>query len=114
MPRAAPFRVRADDGRMGWVANWLTAPAPEIKPRLFAVGKRGHGGAPPKARARPVAAKAPGRGAAKAPGRGAAKAPGRGAPDIGKRLRKLKSLYREELITKEEYQAKRRELLKDL
>lgn len=95
--------VRSDDGREGWVAGWLTqrvstaasAPARKVqKPRPAAAQPR---------QVRQTPAKQP--------------APKQAAPkqaDAAARLRKLKQLHDQGLVTDAEYAAKRKEILETL
>lgn len=103
-------QVRDREGRMSWVAGWLTANAPEAREKFFSAS-----GATAPSRKRPVPSSPPS--TASAPAKRNAPPPAAGDADnkdVVNRLRKLKALHDDGLITDGEYKSKRAEILKDL
>ncbi len=91
------IQVMKEGGQLGWVASWLTYP----DGKLSAADFQSVGVAPT-----PVADKAP---------TPSAKAAGGGDKDDSlARLKRLKKLYEAELISEEEYNAKKQEILSEL
>jgi len=87
------IRVKNEGGDIGWVAAWLTYEDAKLSPDTFADSG---------ARAVPAAAPAP------AP---ATQATGTAQADPLSRLKKLKALFKAELISEEEYKMKKKEIL---
>jgi curli biogenesis system outer membrane secretion channel CsgG len=98
------IQVRTQGNVAGWVAGWLTVKDPALSAANFATGAAGSG---------KITAPAAGSSGAAATGGAAGGATG-GAGDVKARLNKLKQLYEADLITKQEYEAKRQEILADL
>ena len=92
------IQVRTEENVKGWVASWLTVKDSALSAATFQTGTADTGKI-----AAPAAARSTG-----------AAATGGGIGDIKARLKKLKQLYDAELITKEEYGAKRQEILAEL
>lgn len=99
------IRVKSEGGDIGWVAAWLTFEDTKLSPEHFAPAP-----APvvPAAQPQP-AAPAP---AASATAAGASAPSSQGA--LIARLKQLKELFNAELITEEEYTAKKKEILDKL
>lgn len=99
------IRVKSEGGDIGWVAAWLTFEDTKLSPEHFAPAP-----APvvPAAQPQP-AAPAP---AATATAAGASAPSSQGA--LIARLKQLKELFNAELITEEEYTAKKKEILDKL
>ena len=99
------IRVRTQGGDIGWVAAWLTIQDTELAPESFA---------PTPAPVVPAAQPQP---ASPAPTASAAAAGAPSAPskeELIARLKQLKELFNAELITEEEYAAKKKEILDKL
>ena len=83
------IEIEDQNGRVGWTASWLT--------------RRDTGGAPPRRASSPAPAPAPSAAASS------------GSTDaLAARLKKLKTLYDQGLISESEYKAKRQEILEKL
>jgi curli biogenesis system outer membrane secretion channel CsgG len=91
--------VETRDGRFGWIAGWLVEADFSVSAEDFGL------------RAPVAAASAP---PPPPPPPAAAPVPASGGGGLAERLKKLKSLYDQGLITDEDYDAKRKEILESL
>jgi curli biogenesis system outer membrane secretion channel CsgG len=95
------IRVKSEGGDNGWIAAWLTYEDPKLSPEIFQGG----------AQVVPAAATETS-GSAPAPVSAAPK--DKAGDDPIARLKKLKALFGAELISEEEYNAKKQEILDQL
>ena len=99
------IQVRDQGQRVGWTAAWLTFPDTTVSPEIFEPKPAASVAAPAEPQAAPAASTAP-------LARPAAKSTAEDDPMA--RLKRLKALYKQELITEEEYKTLRAEILKKL